>query len=82
MPMPEFSVNGKKKYQAEDKRKTIFMTLSDYTELLDYPASDILYTALRVIAKKKGASVSFLRGISDRELYKEIESALRTELTD
>lgn len=73
----------KKHYQEEDKRKTIFVTMSDYTELLsDYSAADILYSALRGIAKKKGASVSFLRGISDRELYKEIEMSLRNELLD
>ena len=58
------------------------MTLSDYTEVLDYSAGEILYAALRNAAKKKGASVSFLREMTDKELYKEIESALRGELED
>lgn len=73
----------KKNYQKEDKRKTIFMTMADYTDALPkYSASDILYTALRGLAKKKGLSASFLRGIGDKELYREIESALREELGD
>lgn len=74
MPAP------RKVFQAEDKRRTIFFMLSDYTELLDYSAADILYAALRVVAKKRGASASFLRGIGDDELYKEMESSLRGEL--
>lgn len=72
-----------KKLQTEDKRKVLFSLLSEYTDLLPkYSAADLLYSALRTTAKERGASVSFLRGITDRELYKRVEKSLRDELID
>ena len=65
--------------QCEDKRKSLFSMLQD---LPDYSAGDILYAVLRSFAKKRGLSVSFLRTLTDSELFEVADYNLSMELMD
>lgn len=69
-----------RKLQCEDKRKVIFVFLENACdEFPEYSAGDILYTVLRHLAKDNGQSLSFLRGVSNKELFEEIDYRLFEE---
>lgn len=66
--------------QCEDKRQVLFSLLQNSCrELPDYSAGDILYTVLRRFARQCGQSVSFLRTITDNELYEEADYMVAIE---
>ena len=54
----------------------------DINNLSDYSAGDILYAVLRSFAKKRGLSVSFLRTLTDSELFEVADYNLSMELMD
>lgn len=75
--------NKTRRLQCEDKRKSLFSMLeSACNDLPDYSAGDLLYAVLRSLAKKSGQSVSFLRTLTDRELFKEADHNLSMEMID
>ena len=60
--------------QKEDKRKACFVYLEDACERFpDYSAGEILYTVFRHVAKANGVSVSFLRNMTNDEIFKEMD---------
>lgn len=60
--------------QKEDKRKACFVYLEDACERFpDYSAGEILYTVFRHVAKSNGVSVSFLRNMTNDEIFKEMD---------
>lgn len=66
--------------QCEDKRQVLFSLFQNACrELPDYSAGDILYTVLRRFAKQYGQSVSFLRAMTDSELYEEADYMISME---
>lgn len=69
--------------QCEDKRQVLFAFLqSACRDFPDYSSGDILYAALRGLAKKHGQSVSFLRAMTDEELFEEVDYRISMEYID
>lgn len=69
--------------QCEDKRKSLFSMLQAYCDdLPDYSAGDLLYAVLRSLAKKRGISVSFLRTLTDNEIFEGADYNLSMEAID
>ena len=62
--------------QCEDKRKSLFSMLQASCD--DLPD----YAVLRSFAKKRGLSVSFLRTLTDSELFEVADYNLSIELMD
>lgn len=72
-----------KTFQCEDKRKTLFAYLQTACDdFPDYSSGDILYMVLRSLARKHGQSVSFLRAMTDDELFEEADRMIISEMID
>lgn len=66
-----------------DYRHKAFVCLHKACDILDdYSLGDILYASLRSIAKRNGQSVAFLRGMTDKELFDEIDYNIFVETVD
>lgn len=70
-------------FQCEDKRKTLFAYLQTACDdFPDYSSGDILYMVLRSLARQHGQSVSFLRTMTDDELFEEVDRMIISETID
>lgn len=70
-------------FKCEDKRKTLFAYLQTACDdFPDYSSGDILYMVLRSLARKHGQSVSFLRTMTDDELFEEVDRMIISETID
>lgn len=66
--------------QRLDYRAKVLMSLQDVSEAFpNYTISEILYSALKGLAKRNNASVSWLYKISDEELSTAIDSVIIEE---
>ena len=66
--------------QRLDYRAKVLMSLQDVSEAFpNYTISEILYSALKGLAKRNNASVSWLYKISDEKLSTAIDSVIIEE---
>lgn len=79
--MQQIGSKDSRHLQREDKRKSLFTLLqSACDDLPEYSSGDLLYSILRSVAKKNGQSVSFLRGMTDKEIFEEADYRLSIEI--
>ena len=66
--------------QMLDYKAKVLMSLQDVSEAFpNYTISEILYSALKGLAKRNNASVSWLYKISDKEMSTAIDSVIIEE---
>ena len=64
----------------DDRIHALIVMVVGCRELPEYSLGDILYSALRRVAKANGGNVRFLRDVSTRDLLRIIDQSISDEI--
>lgn len=69
-----------RRVEINPKKAAIVTLLEAVDSLPDYPLGDLLYAALRRLARTKGGNIKFLREVSDEDILYFIDKAITEEI--